>query len=106
MKSFSIVIRIHQLPDGYFAENVRNITYNAMENVPWPRHDMAVYVEEVRPMPDLDADTILSDTDIAYLQDLREVIVAQRSAFTDTVRRITMRLERHFEGGGGGHDER
>lgn len=92
MKSFNIVIRIHHVTDSYSTRNIRNIIDNLLGASPWEEKQLAVYVEQLRHLPDLSSTEPLSQEDLEYLEDLREVLSNQRDAFSITVRRITRRI--------------
>lgn len=99
VKSFNVVTRIHQLPDGNTAQSVRNVFVNSLYRTPWDVQNMNIYVEEIRPMPSLNPiGPPLSPKDAEYLRDLREVMITQRAEFSRAIRRITRRLEVSYQG--------
>jgi hypothetical protein len=69
------------------------MTFNALkEMVPWVNDRTNIFVEEIRPLPDLSAQGTLSAEDARFLEDLREALELQRDIYTSTIQQINERL--------------
>jgi hypothetical protein len=96
MKSFNVVIRVHNVPDAYSSRNMYNIINGLLANSPWEPAQLSLYVEQLRHMPDLRSSLQLSEVDMEYLTDLRDIMTAQRDNFNTLLQRISHRLDASY----------
>lgn len=93
MKAFQAIIRLYNMPRAYTSAMVRNIIFsNLLDNGPWHADSTTVIVEDLRELPDLRGREALSEEELSHLQELREILSAQREATNDLLARIADRI--------------